>query len=127
MYIYFSACVIVLILLIDDDNVLVLSYEQMKKDPYTAVSTVSSFLGYKLTDEIIQIIVEQTTFDKMKTNPAANFSWSDEYRSAGSVPFMRKGVIGDWKNHFSAEQSAKIDELVSQYFSGTDLKFDFGD
>ena len=25
------------------------------------------------------------------------------------------------------EQSAKIDELVSQYFSGTDLVFDFGD
>ena len=86
---------------------MVLSYEQMKKDPYTAVSTVSSFLGYKLTDEIIQTIVEQTTFDKMKTNPAANFSWSDEYRKAGSAPFMRKGVIGDWKNYLSTEQSAR--------------------
>ena len=50
----------------------------------------------------------------MKTNPAANLSWSHEYHKAGSAPFMRKGVIGDWKNHFSAEQSVKIDELVSQ-------------
>ena len=52
----------------------------------------------------------------MKTNPAANypaanFSWSDEYCKAESALSYVKRI-----NYLSAEcQSAKIDELVSQY------------
>ncbi len=36
---------------------------------------------------------------------------------------MRKGVIGDWKNYFTEEQSAHVDKL--ERLSGSGLQFDF--
>lgn len=29
-----------------------------------------------------------------------------------NIPFVRKGIIGDWKNELSAEQSRIIDDLM---------------
>ena len=84
----------------------------MKRDPYTAISNVGSFLGFQLSEHAIQKIVEQTSFEKMKLNHTANKSWMDEYRKSGAPLFMHKGVIGDWKNYFSNEQSIRIDKLV---------------
>ena len=34
----------------------------------------------------------------------------DESKSA----FVRKGVVGDWQNHFSQEESDYVDELLSK-------------
>ena len=111
---------------LDAENILVLSYEQMKRDPYTAISSVGSFLDYQLSEYTIHQIIEQTSFDKMKLNPTANNSWMDEYRKSGAPSFMRKGVIGDWKNYFSKEQSIRIDKLVAENLTGIDLVYDFG-
>ena len=32
----------------------------------------------------------------------------------GKAMFIRKGIIGDWKNHFTAEQSARIDAVCAE-------------
>ena len=37
--------------------------------------------------------------------------------------FIRKGVIGDWKNYLSQEQSEIIDGLIKVHFNGTDFKY----
>ena len=99
----------------------------MKRDPYTVISNVGSFLGFQLSEHANQKIVEQTSFEKMKLNQTANKSWMDEYRKSGAPPFMRKGVIGDWKNYFSQEQSIKMDKLVAENMIETGLVYDFGD
>ena len=98
----------------------------MKRDPQTVVNTLADFLGYHLTKDVVSQIVEQTTFNSMKLNPAANNSWMEKYHKEGATPFMRKGVIGDWKNYFSDEQSARLDALVNEKVAGTDLVFDYG-
>ena len=40
--------------------------------------------------------------------------------------FMRKGIIGDWRNHFSAEESAQFDRLYADRLReiGLDLAYD---
>ena len=45
--------------------------------------------------------------------------------SPSEPPFMRKGVVGDWKNHFTEEQSAMFDALYSEKMKGSGLDFDF--
>ena len=109
------------------DNILILSFEQMKKDSKVAVKTVADYLGYQLSGDIIQKIVDQTQFAAMKLNPAANNGWMAEYHTEGATPFMRKGVVGDWRNFFTDDQSAKLDELLREKLSGTDLVFDYGE
>ena len=104
----------------DAPNILILTYEQMKRNPRTAVTSIASFLGYSLTDEVIDKIVIDTSFDKMKDNKSAN-------KSSVDPTFMRKGIIGDWKNAFPPEHSAMIDALVEEKFAGSGLVFDYGD
>ena len=84
----------------------------MKKDSKATVNTIADYLGYRLSEDIIQKIVKQTEFDAMKLNPTANNGWMAEYHTEGATPFMPKGVVGDWKNYFTDEQSAKLDALI---------------
>ena len=111
----------------DAANILILTFEQMKRDPRTAVTSVASFLGYSLTDEVIDKIVSDTAFDKMKNNKAANKESWDVLSGDTTMKFMRKGVVGDWRNFFSPEQSARIDTLVADKLADSGLVFDYGD
>lgn len=108
---------------LDEDNVLFLTYEGMKKDLHSTVVTVSKFLGYSLTPEVVDKIYEQTTFENMRCNPVANYSW-DPDRREGSQPFLRKGVIGDWKNYLSQTQSTKLEDKCRKLADGG-LVFNF--
>lgn len=111
----------------DSPNVLLLCYEDMKKDLPSAVAQIATFVGYSLTDDVIAKIAEETTFDKMKDNPAASkkMTFDATFNKDGSCTFLRKGVVGDWKNHLSEEQSAKIDALVEEHLAGTGLVFQY--
>ena len=110
----------------DAPNILIVTFEGMKRDLKAVVARVSDFLGYNLSNEVICNITEQTTFDVMKNNPAANKSDLDSLMP-GTTKFMRKGVIGDWRNVFTPEQSAMMDALVEEKFGGSGLVFDYGD
>ena len=98
----------------------------MKKDPQTSVRTLGDFLGYPLSKDVVSRIVEQAMFSNMKLNPATNNSWMEKYHNEGETPFMQKGIVGDWKNYFSDEQSARMDALVNERIADTDLVFDYG-
>ena len=101
-----------------------LKYEDLKKDLPDSVKTIAQFMGYGLDDATIDKITRQSTFDSMKDDPLANLPLGFPVVS-GSTPFIRKGMIGDWKNHFSDEQSAKFDAEYTKRMSGTGLVFDF--
>ena len=111
---------------IDAKNILILNYESMHKDLSGTIQAIANFLGYHLSPEIVRKITEMTTFATMKKNPAANNDYTDKYRHKKSTPFMRKGVVGDWRNLFTAEQSARMDEECAKRFAGSGLEFDYG-
>ena len=112
----------------DASNILILTYEQMKRDPRTAIATIATFLEYSLTDEVIDKIVIETSFDKMKDNKAANkehlFAVGDH---RPDLKFMNKGIIGNWKDKLTAEESARIDSLVAEKMKDSGIVFDYGD
>lgn len=37
------------------------------------------------------------------------------------VTFVRKGIVGDWKNHFSPEQSARLEKIFKERMGNTKL------
>ena len=78
---------------------LFLKYEDLKKEPYKTVQTVGEFMGVEpLTEELVKSVVEQSSFQSMSKNISVN----NRKREGAdfSVQFLRKGVIGDWKNQY---------------------------
>eukprot|EP00058_Branchiostoma_floridae_P003224 XP_002588712.1 hypothetical protein BRAFLDRAFT_238297 [Branchiostoma floridae] len=98
----------------DQHNILFLKYEDMKKDLPAEVKKLCFFLGRPLTDETVQAVVGATQFDSMKKT----FGEKGQRNT-------RKGVIGDWKNYFSDDQSRAYDEQYRERLSNTGLEFQF--
>ena len=110
----------------DDDNVLFITFEDLKRDPVTTITQIATFMGYShLSQEVIKVIAEKTTFDKMQSNDTMNYSWSD--RASHAPPFFRKGAIGDWRTHFSAEDVQRLDKVCQERLSGIGLTFYYGE
>ncbi|KAF1387515.1 hypothetical protein PFLUV_G00079760 [Perca fluviatilis] len=60
----------------------------------------------------------------MKKIPQANYEQvSGELLSHQQGAFMRKGTIGDWKNHFTVAQNERFDELFHREMADTPLHF----
>ena len=106
----------------NDPNIMFLKYEDMKKDLRQAVCQIAEFIGSSLSEEVITKIVELTTFEKMKNDNTANYSWDKAHQKQ---PFLRKGIVGDWKNFLTPEQSAEIDAICSERLKGTGLTFEY--
>ena len=106
------------------ENSLILVYEEMKKDLRGNVKKLSRFLERNLPDQIIDIIVEKTTFDNMSRDPTLNKRDIPVFKEERST-FLRKGKVGDWKEYFNDEQNAYIEARSREYFDPIGLKFDY--
>ena len=107
----------------DDKNVLFLKYENMKRDLPGAVTQIASFMGANLSSDVITKIADLASFNKMKKDTTTNFSWSSFHQKEGTE-FMRKGIVGDWKNFLTAEQSAEVDSICAERLNGLEFKFE---
>ncbi|XP_042328071.1 sulfotransferase 1C2-like isoform X2 [Sceloporus undulatus] len=104
--------------------VLYLFYEDIKEDPAREIQKVAQFLGIELPESVLKKIVQQTTFESMKENPMTNYSTVPSSILDQSVsPFLRKGTVGDWKEHFTVAQSEWTDDICTQKLRGTSLSF----
>nr|KAF6432505.1 sulfotransferase family 1E member 1 [Rousettus aegyptiacus] len=104
-------------------HVLFLFYEDMKEDIRREVIKLMQFLGRKPSEELVDRIVQHTSFQEMKNNPFTNYTTlPDEVMNQKISPFMRKGITGDWKNHFTVALNDKFDRHYEQQMKGSTLK-----
>ncbi|XP_008312238.1 sulfotransferase 1C2 [Cynoglossus semilaevis] len=105
-------------------NILYLFYEDMKENPARVVRTIMQYLDLSVSDEVIDRIVELTSFKNMKDNPMANYSCvPPEVFDMSISPFMRKGEVGDWKNYFTPEQLKMFDEDYEKQMKDVHIPF----
>lgn len=108
----------------DKDNVLVISYEDMQKDLSSVVRHIAEFLGRSLNEEQVNEITRHCSFENMKKNSAVNYTWLKEQGMAQTgVEFMRKGKVGDWREHLSDKIIAKLDDIVSNNLAPSGVVF----
>ncbi|KFO36827.1 Sulfotransferase 1C2 [Fukomys damarensis] len=108
----------------DRYQVLFLFYEDIKRDPKQEIQKVMQFMGKNLEEAVLDKIVQQTSFEKMKENPLVNRSTVPKSHMDLTVSsFMRKGTVGDWKNYFTVAQNERFEEIYREKMKGTSICF----
>uniref|UniRef100_A0A4W2FZI1 Sulfotransferase n=1 Tax=Bos indicus x Bos taurus TaxID=30522 RepID=A0A4W2FZI1_BOBOX len=110
----------------DQHRILYLFYEDMKENPKHEIQKLAEFIGKSLDDKLLDIILYHTSFSIMKQNPMANYtSVANEHMNQSISPFIRKGVIGDWKNYFTVAQNERFDDDYRKNMADTTLTLHF--
>ncbi|XP_073427289.1 sulfotransferase 2B1-like [Dendrobates tinctorius] len=110
--------------LLGKDNFMFQTYEDLKKDLRGSVIKICKFIGKELDDEAVDSVVKNASFKNMKQNNMANYStWPSVYMDQEKSPFLRKGVVGDWKNHFTVAQNEYFDKIYKAEIEDFSVKF----
>jgi hypothetical protein len=104
----------------NDANVLFTTYEELLADAGAAVVAIAEFLGESAArivrdPAVLARILEQSSFRGMRENQSR---WSSQ-RPSNMPEFVRKGVVGDWENYFSPEQTRRLLAKFEQRARGT--------
>nr|XP_033484458.1 cytosolic sulfotransferase 3-like [Epinephelus lanceolatus] len=96
--------------------------EDMVEDTGREVDKLCSFLGLTRSDEEKKRVAGGSQFDNMKKDDMANYSLHPvmDFRVSH---FMRKGKVGDWKNHFTVSQNEEFDEDYKKKMTDPTLQF----
>lgn len=106
------------------DRILYVTYEEMVEDLKGVVRRFADFLGQKMSEETLEQVVSHCTFKSMKTNAMSNYSLvPQEVLDSTKSSFLRKGISGDWKNHFSPEQENKFTAVIKEEMKGSNFLF----
>ncbi|XP_068199591.1 cytosolic sulfotransferase 1-like [Antennarius striatus] len=97
-------------------------YEDMTEDTEGEIDKLCSFLGLSPSVEEKKQIRGEVHFDSMKKNNMVNYSLFPAMEFKISK-FMRKGKIGDWKNHFTVAQNEEFDEDYKNKMKDPTLQF----
>jgi hypothetical protein len=102
---------------ISTDNLMFLTYEQIKADTRAAVLGMAEFLGSAAQacardNAMLDRVLAESSIEGMRADQRR---WSSE-RPAGMPEFVRRGTVGDWRSLFTEDQ---IDRLIARFDART--------
>ncbi|KAG1651020.1 Sulfotransferase 1C2 [Nymphon striatum] len=108
----------------DDENILLLTYEEMKEDAAKAVIKMGNFIGGKCAELVkdeakVSDIVTKTSFDSMTKFNALLKDKPEICKE--DFKFMRKGKVSDFRNYFKKEQYDRLKEKYDSALKATTL------
>ena len=105
------------------ENLFVVKYEDMIQDCASVVRTLAAFLHKNLDDDTVLRIGDHCSIENMKNDPI--MLDMIETLNLKTTTFFRKGKVGDWKNFFTEEESAYVDNLCAEHLETIGLSFDY--
>ncbi|CAI9719614.1 estrogen sulfotransferase-like [Octopus vulgaris] len=110
----------------DNPNVLIITFEEMKKDPVNAVLLIAKFLEKTVPDKLAESIADMCSFDKMKAEKELVCSYlreASKMKPVGTV--YHSGAVDTWKKWLTVEQNEKMEAKIQSEFSDREIKFNF--
>ncbi len=92
-------------------NILLISFEEIVKNPHQSIEKVAKFLNIALNEEQVNKVANEISFDNMKK----------QNKSEGAKILMNKGGVARWKKVLSPQQSARIDRITKAKFNNCDI------
>ncbi|CAL4067484.1 unnamed protein product, partial [Meganyctiphanes norvegica] len=110
-------------------NLHIVFYENLKTDIGNELRKLNNFIGTNLSETQLQNVVKWTSLEAMRGR-------TNEDKVAGSAKyntqvlekdggFIRKGIVGDWREKFSPELNAELNQWIEKYIDpiGINLKY----
>uniref|UniRef100_A0A1E1XI18 Putative sulfotransferase n=1 Tax=Amblyomma aureolatum TaxID=187763 RepID=A0A1E1XI18_9ACAR len=133
-----------------DANVLFITYEELKTDTRTQVLRIADFLGEnhktslredpglleRVVDacslESMKVFFKIKPEERMKKTAALALEKSMPFEAPKHMPkekvemhegsgFVRKGIVGDWKNYFTSDQITEMKAWIAKKTKGSDV------
>merc|ERR1711962_1044935 len=96
-------------------------YEDMKDDFETIIKEVAAFLGKEIDEVGVEKLVAFLDINKMRKNPMVNKE-VEKPPTEEAPSFIRKGIVGDWRTHFTSEQSQDWDRWIESELERTGIQ-----
>ncbi|XP_054263693.1 luciferin sulfotransferase-like [Macrosteles quadrilineatus] len=117
----------------ENDNILFITFEDMKKDLSKVVKKTAEFLKVTYSDEELKALIEHLSFSKMKQNPAVNYhqdyiELEKKYgvkKMANGEPlsYIRNGEDGEWERVMTREQIKMFDDWTKKTMEDKGINF----
>jgi hypothetical protein len=116
-----------------DKHIIWIQYEEMKKNPFEETQRLAQFLNCSYANDAAYLskVVELSSFEAMQSQAKEKAEViASSSASSGSDPkklmsHLRKGIIGDWKNHFSSELFTLFKEKTEKEFKGIEINIQY--
>ncbi|XP_049323490.1 sulfotransferase 2B1-like isoform X1 [Astyanax mexicanus] len=106
------------------DRILYITYEELIQDLREVLKRILHFLGREMSEDALDRVTDHCLFENMKKNQMSNYSLvPKDIMDSNKSPFLRKGISGDWKNHFSPELEAKFNTVIRKEMEGSGVEF----
>ena len=108
-------------------NMFFTTYEEMKKDLKNVALKLISFLrgsSYTLSEEQMETLLEAVDIESFRKNVFVNKT-KDVMPDEDGNTFIRKGIIGDWKNYFDKEMDREWDAAIEKQLLTSDFTMIF--
>ncbi|XP_055477425.1 sulfotransferase 2B1-like [Psammomys obesus] len=95
-----------------DLNLLFVTYEELHQEPRRTIRKLSDFLGRPLGRREEDLTLEHCSFSFMRQSSMVNYSLlPKEIIDQSQGEFLRKGVVGNWREHFTPELAEKFNAV----------------
>nr|XP_039274601.1 amine sulfotransferase-like isoform X2 [Styela clava] len=102
----------------NDENFLVVVYEDMKTNFQSEIRRIAKFLDVDLGHNDVANVAEVCSIKSMKEQ-------ADVEKTGFLKINVRKGEIGGWKNQFTVAQSELMDKLIKEQLGDTGIEFTY--
>ena len=102
---------------VDSPQIFASTYERLKSSFDSEIKAMGTFIGFDLTDEHILKIKQETAISNMQKARGQD-------KLAEHKRFFRKGVVGEWKTHFTPEMLPDLETIQKEGLGSIDtLKY----